>query len=372
MFLMTELILFSPLAVYACIRIHQRISKPVLKNSFALLCVLLFLGYPLAELLAHRETSGCTRYLVIAGYCCLPYLLYITLCVVAVDLAIALGRVLKLLRPETVSSRRFRSTRLGCYLILPILIVAAGALNNNRLLIREISVELPRRASTLDKLSIVYASDFHLSSITNGRLVERFVSKINALNPDIVLIGGDVLEGHGVENPEKYEAQFRGIRTKYGVYAAPGNHEGFRGGAADFFLRSGMIFLEDAVEKIDDAFYVAGRKDSRFAGRKPVSELLEAAPGNLPTILLDHRPTDLENVSNSRVDLQLSGHTHNGQLFPVNLLLMPIQYELAWGSRKKGNTLFIVSSGVQAWGPPVKTAGNSEILWVKVSFRGTP
>jgi predicted MPP superfamily phosphohydrolase len=74
-------------------------------------------------------------------------------------------------------------------------------------------------------------------------------------------------------------------------------------------------------------------------------------------------------VSRSRVDLQLSGHTHNGQLFPVNLFVMPYEYELAWGTKVKHDTRFIVSSGIQAWGPPVKTAGDSEILLIKASFR---
>jgi uncharacterized protein len=86
-------------------------------------------------------------------------------------------------------------------------------------------------------------------------------------------------------------------------------------------------------------------------------------------LLIELIPTDLESVSRSRVGLQLSGHTHNGQLFPVNLVVMPFQYELAWGTKAKRNTQYIVSSGVQAWGPPVKTAGDSEILFINATFR---
>jgi len=103
-----------------------------------------------------------------------------------------------------------------------------------------------------------------------------------------------------------------------------------------------------------------------------IFELLKNSAENLPIILLDHSPTDLENVSRSRVDLQLSGHTHNGQLFPVNLLVMPFQYELAWGFMVKRHTTFIVTSGIQAWGPPVKTAGLSEILSIRVTFSNSP
>jgi uncharacterized protein len=224
MYLITELILFSPLIVYACIRVRKLIPRPALKRIFVLLYIFLFLGYPFAEMLSHGKISGWARYLTIGGYYCLPYLLYITLSVLAIDLAILMLRGVKLLRAETVSSIGFRSARLGCYLAIPALIVFTGALNNNRLRIKEFSIQLPRKSSTISELKIIFASDFHLGQITNDRLLDRFVAKVNALHPDIILIGGDILEGHGNQNLGKFEKQFRGLRAKYGVYAAPGNH----------------------------------------------------------------------------------------------------------------------------------------------------
>jgi predicted MPP superfamily phosphohydrolase len=369
MYLMTELFLFSPLIVYAYIRVRKLIPHRGLKHASVLFFVFLFLGYPLAETLSHRETGIWTRYLIIGAYDCLPYLLYLTLSVAAIDLAIVLMRSVKILRSETVSGTVFRSIRLGCYLVIPALIVSAGALNNSRLKIHEYSVILPRKSSAIKELKIAYASDLHLSQITPDNLLERLVDKINALGPDIILIGGDVLEGHGNEHRDRIEAEFRRLRAKYGVYAAPGNHERFSGTSNVFFARAGIQYLEDRAVKIGGAFYLAGRNSGRTSRRMPIGELLQAAPDDLPIILLDHRPTDLENVSRSRVDLQLSGHTHNGQLFPVNLLIMPLQYELAWGMKIKRHTVFIVSSGVQAWGPPVKTAGDSEIVFIKATFQ---
>jgi uncharacterized protein len=369
MYLLAELILFSPLILYACIRIRTIISSRPAKWIFVIFYILLFLGYPFAEVFSHGQIRGLGRYVTLAGYYCLPFLLYLTLAVLAIDLTIALLRGAKILRVETVSNARFRSLRFGCYFAIPALIVFAGAWNNNRLRIKEYSVDLPRKSSTARELKIVYASDFHLGQITNDRLLERFVSKVNALQPDIVLIGGDILEGHGNEDLDRLAGQFRRLRAKYGVFAAPGNHESHSGSPNNFFAQSGMQLLEDRVEKIDGKFYLAGRRDGHLTKKSPIGELLRTAPEDLPILLLDHSPTDLENVSRSRVDLQLSGHTHNGQLFPVNLVVMPFQYELAWGARTKGNTHFIVSSGVQAWGPPVKTAGDSEILFIKVMFR---
>ncbi len=369
MFLITELILFSPLIIYSCFRVRNLIPRPGLKTIFVFFCILLCLGYPIAEVLSHRDISRWARYPVLLGYLCLPYLLYLTLSVAAFETVIALARSVRLLSKATTSNVGFRSVCLACYLLLPALIVFAGVLNNTRLQVREYFVDLPQKSSGLSELKIVFASDFHLGQLTNDRLLERFVAKVNALQPDIILIGGDILEGHGNENPGKFEVQFFKLKAKYGVYAVPGNHESHGSSPHDFFAKSGMKLLEDRVEMIDKAFYLAGRKNGRLSKRKPIGDLLKNAPADLPIILFDHSPTDLENVSRSRVDLQFSGHTHNGQLFPVNLIVMPFQYELAWGTRIKRNVQFFVSSGVQAWGPPVKTAGNSEILYVKARFR---
>jgi len=369
MYLMTELILISPLIIYSCVRVRKLIPGTVFKNIYLLFFILLLSGYPIAESLSHRDSTGWLRWTMIAGYYCLPYLLYFILSVVTIDIGILFLRILKILHVNTISGDRFRSALLGVCLILPALVVFAGAWNNNHLAVTEYSIRLPRKSSTINELKMVFASDFHLSPITSDRLVEQFVQKVNALHPDIVMIGGDVIEGHGIENLEKFEMQFRALSARYGVYAAPGNHERYGGGMEEFFRRSGMKYLDDRVEKIGDAFYVAGRNYGRRGPRrKPIEELLEDAPEDLPVILIDHSPTDLDNVSRSRADLQLSGHTHNGQLFPVNLLIMPFHYEIAWGTMVKADTRFIVSSGLQAWGPPVKTAGTSEIVLIHAVF----
>ena len=93
-----------------------------------------------------------------------------------------------------------------------------------------------------------------------------------------------------------------------------------------------------------------------------------SASPDLPIILMDHRPTELQEVSHTAVDVQFSGHTHNGQLFPINLLTHSI-YELSWGYKKIRNTHFFVTSGLRLWGPPVKTAGKSEIMLVEILFK---
>jgi predicted MPP superfamily phosphohydrolase len=254
-------------------------------------------------------------------------------------------------------------------LILPVAVVVAGVVNYHTLRVRPYQLEVPRRSSESRQLTVVFAADFHLGNLTADRFLEKFVAKVNALNPDLVLIGGDVLEGHRAEEgTEKFAPPFRELRSKYGVYAVPGNHEGYGGNRDDFFARAGIKLLRDSVVKIDIVCYLVGRNDGRSRNRKSIEELLREVPDGLPVILLDHRPTDLERVSLNPVDIQLSGHTHHGQLFPINFVTKG-RYELSWGYLKKRETHFFVTSGVQLWGPPVRTAGYSEILDIKVVFR---
>jgi hypothetical protein len=196
-----------------------------------------------------------------------------------------------------------------------------GTVRNNFPRIREYSVEIPQKSSEIRQLKIAFVADFHFRETTNRRLMERFVEKVNVANPDIVLIGGDVLEGDRQgEKLGEFEAQFRRLKPKYGVYGVPGNHDLHSASAMTFFDKAGIRLLQDVVEKIDNAFYLVGRNDGRSRDRKSIHELLRDCDRGLPVIVLEHRPTDLDNVSDSGADILLSGHTHNGQLFPVNFI----------------------------------------------------
>lgn len=369
MFLLNELILSLPFAVYVYIRVVRLFARTSARIIFTAGFAVLLAGFPVAETLSHRGAGGWTKIVMIVGYDALPLLLYLVMTVVLSDLAIAAARLLKILSREAVRRPRFRRIRLAVALIVPALTVAAGIANYHHLRVREFTVEVPRRSSPAKELTIAFAADLHLGEITAGNFMERFVAKIDVAAPDIVLIGGDILEGdRRDEDTGTFEAQFRRLRPKYGVYAAPGNHEGHGGRKTDFFERAGITMLEDAVVKIDDAVYLAGRNDAHSRNRKPVADLLRNTPGDLPVVLLDHRPTDLENISRAGVDIQLSGHTHHGQLFPINWITNH-EYELSWGHIVKGRTQVFVTSGVQVWGPPVRTAGSSEILILHVLFQ---
>jgi predicted MPP superfamily phosphohydrolase len=372
MFLLREISFFTPLIIYAGFRIWKVIPQRFFKVLFIIVYILLVLAFPLTQALSHHSSMGRTHFIMTVGYFSLPRLLYLVLFVILLDLVLGVAWLMRMISKETLRGRRFQRAWLFLALMVPVAVVVVGAVRNNHPQIREYSVEIPQRSSTIRQIKIAFAADFHLRETTSRRLMERFVEKVNGANPDIILIGGDVFEGdRQYEKLGKFQDQFRRLKPKYGVYGVPGNHDLRGPNAMTFFDRAGIRLLEDAVEKIDNVFYLVGRTDARFGSRKSIDELLRGCDQRLPVIVLEHRPTDLDNVSRSGADILFSGHTHNGQLFPVNFITKH-RYELSWGYKRKNRTHFFVTSGIQTWGPPVRTAGISEIVIVNVSFRPEP
>ena len=164
------------------------------------------------------------------------------------------------------------------------------------------------------------------------------------------------------------------LNAKYGVYAITGNHE-YIGGVSDaveYLNKHNIHMIRDTYVKIDNSFYVVGREDrdsKRFAdySRKPLNEILEGIDKSLPVIMIDHQPFQLNEAMENGIDLQLSGHTHNGQLWPVNYIVGMI-YELPWGYKLKGKTHYYVSCGVGGWGPPVRIGSRPEIIKITLNF----
>jgi uncharacterized protein len=158
------------------------------------------------------------------------------------------------------------------------------------------------------------------------------------------------------------------------VYAITGNHE-YIGGAtrACKYLEShGIKMLRDTALFIDNSFWLAGREDrdiARFDGqnRKPLNEIMGKVDFKNPVILMDHQPFHLKEVANAGVDLQLSGHTHHGQIWPFNYITQAI-YEVSMGYKRIENTHFYVSCGYGGWGPPIRIGNRPEIVNIRLNF----
>jgi len=253
----------------------------------------------------------------------------------------------------------------------------AGYYNAQNTKITSLNIVINKQAGNLTKLKIIVASDLHLGHMMCNSHLKKIVNKINSLKPDIILLPGDILDEDitpVVHNNMGLE--LKRLKAKYGIFAVTGNHE-YLGGVDEgvsYLAKNNIVFLRDSYLLINNSLYIVGREDKssnifkKSFFRKSLSEIINKIDKRKPIILLDHQPSNLEDAVKNNVDLQLSGHTHNGQLFPFNFLTKLI-FEKSWGYLKKGDTQFYISCGVGTWGPPMKTSATSEIVEIILKFK---
>jgi predicted MPP superfamily phosphohydrolase len=255
------------------------------------------------------------------------------------------------------------------------LILLGGYINSLIPRARVLNIPISKKTGNLKHLNIVAATDIHLGTIVGRHRMDTIAKKINSLNPDLVLLPGDIVDEDLTSVFKKNPGEaLRQIESRFGVYAVTGNHEHIAGvdKACGYLENHGVTVLRDESIKIADSFYIVGREDlasNQFGGvqRKTLSELMAAVDRSYPIILMDHQPSNLAEASREGIDLQLSGHTHNGQFWPANHIVNAI-FELAWGYRKIADTHFYVSNGVGTWGPPVRIGNRPEIVNLRLSF----
>lgn len=216
-------------------------------------------------------------------------------------------------------------------------------------------------------LRIVAISDLHLGYGIGKKEFEGWVNTINAENPDIVLIAGDIIDNSVRPlNEEKFEEVFRKIKAP--VYACLGNHEYISGikASLDFIDKTGITLLRDSAILVDSSFYVIGRDDRSNPNRKPLKDLVAGLDKSKLIIMLDHQPYQLEEAEVYGIDFQFSGHTHQGQVWPISLITKSL-YEDDHGFLKKGNTNIYVSSGIGIWGGKFRIGTQSEYVVVDIN-----
>lgn len=261
-------------------------------------------------------------------------------------------------------------------LFLVSLLLLYGTWNAHRPRVVHYDITIKKAAHNLPELHAVMVSDIHLGVVVDNSRLDVMVDKINELDPDIVFLVGDTIdEDVKLFANNKMPEILKKLQSKYGVYAVLGNHEYIGGNsemAVEYLQQAGINVLVDKCIKVNNQFYVAGR-DDRIAGnmtgktRLELSRLVDSIDHSLPIILLDHQPVNLEEGKLNGIDLQLSGHTHNGQFFP-NTLISRCVFENSWGYSRKGECQVVVSAGFGTWGPPIRIGSNSEIIDLTISF----
>ena len=247
-------------------------------------------------------------------------------------------------------------------------------------------VKIDKRTK-VNKLRIVQLSDIHINDMTSSDRIQDMVDKVNQLNADFIVITGDTLDRRLQPFTEKgFDKQFQQFKSKYGTYIIFGNHEylnikeenNHEQDIINAFKHANMKVLKDDVVHLDNVgITFIGRDDfssSRYdIKRASLPDLMVFSNTNKPIILLDHQPHDLDEPANLGVDLMISGHTHAGQVFPINLIEKLI-YKNNYGIYKNTKQHFtsIVSSGFGFWGPPIRLMTRSEIVVIDVTFDEKP
>ncbi|AAK80968.1 hypothetical protein BJV85_000870 [Clostridium acetobutylicum] len=233
------------------------------------------------------------------------------------------------------------------------------------------NISINKKAGKLKQLNVVMVSDVHMGIMIRERGIDKLVTSINKLKPDVVFFCGDMVDESTPTSLEKYySSAFKEIISKYGVYAITGNHEYATQNsevAMNYMKKADIKVLEDKAVKVDNSFYVIGRNDAAGGKVKPLNEIMKNADKRLPIIALNHRPVALEEAEKNGVDLQLSGHTHEGQIFPFNFTTKLV-FEDDYGYLKKKDFNLIVTSGYGTWGPPIRIGTKGEIVNIKIDF----
>jgi hypothetical protein len=252
--------------------------------------------------------------------------------------------------------KKFRKKTIGiAVLVLTASLSLFSLINASFLDVQTINLNFPQ------PLKVVQLSDVHVGTVHNEEYLERITKKVNALNPDVVLITGDLVDGSAAMRPGMFD-ELKKIKAK--IYFSTGNHETYEGNIADVL----KIITDSGIEVLDN-------RAVDFQGVQLVGVSYKMQRDNLktelekinidktkPTILMYHEPRDGDVAADFGVDLMLSGHTHNGQLAPFNLAVKLV-YPYINGIYNVGNMNWYVSPGTGTWGPPMRLGSQSTITF---------
>ncbi|MHB1688062.1 MAG: metallophosphoesterase [Ignavibacteriaceae bacterium] len=369
--------LYGAINFYIFMRGWQALSGyPHLRIFYTIIFVFAALAYIISKFFTKYLPAIFYDALVWIGSFWFAFFVYLLLSIFLIDVLRLLNFQLHFF-PSFVTNNYQHAkhvTALAVFIIVAT-IVLAGYINTRNVIIKNLELTLPKKSSSLNSLNAVLVSDIHLSPVNNEKFLEKIVDTINELNPDIIFIAGDLVdEKAALLKERKIGPALLKLKSKYGIYACTGNHEYINGAKSciSYMKELGLNVLDDSSVKIYNDFYIAGRNDraiKQFTGknRKSLEEILSGVDKNYPVILMDHTPFGLDEAEKNGVDLQLSGHTHYGQMFPANFITNMI-YEISFGYLKKGSTQYYISCGAGTWGPPVRTGSRSEIVNLEIKF----
>lgn len=340
-----------------------------------------------------KKPASLHRILKVTSNYFLGIFMYILMIVLSADI---IRLILKYVFHASWIHSRVAFAIAGAICIFSVLLISIrGIYHAKHINVTPYEVTVDKSAGELDSLKIVLIADTHFGYNAGTIHAKEIVKKINKQNPDLVCIAGDIFDNEyeAIHKPEKVKKILRKINSRYGVYACWGNHDlneeilaGFTfkhkdGDLSDikdprmkkFLEDSNIHILEDESVLINDQFYVIGRKDASLTEkihetRKAPAQLTEKLDRDKPIIMIDHQPKELQELADAGVDLDLCGHTHNGQTFPGNFTIK-LMWENPCGLLSKDNMTNITTSGAGVWGPAMRIGTDSEICSINIQLK---
>lgn len=275
-----------------------------------------------------------------------------------------------------LNSKKLKTKYYFFSLLLVLSVMVYGNYRFRNPVVTEMTLNVEKQASGITDMKIIMVSDMHVGYLINKNILNKYVDQIMAQKPDLILIVGDIIDYdlYSVKE-QKLEEEFHRLKAPYGVYASTGNHEYIqldkeKENEKIIWLRekSGLTLLQDTAILIQNSFYLVGREDDKCEGRKSFSQITKGLDKDLPLIVMNHEPHNLQEEVDCGADIALYGHTHDGQVFPNNILMRRL-YEKSFGYKQKDNTHIYVSSGLGLAGPQFRIGTISEIVVLNVKFK---
>lgn len=251
------------------------------------------------------------------------------------------------------------------FFILAFAVSVYGAWSSFNPKIKKITVKIPNLSENWRGKKIVQLADIHLGHIYREGFMKKIAKEVNLINPEMVLVTGDLFDGMDgeLENPIK---PINSIKTRKGIYFVTGNHETYLGLNEVFkaLQKTNVTVLKDEVVNVDGLKIIGISYPRREEDKNIVSVINSMRKDFLgvPNILMYHSPVNIEQIKNSGVNLELCGHTHNGQVFPLGFLTKIFYGGYDYGLFKIGNFTLYTTNGVGTWGPPMRIGNAPEIV----------
>jgi uncharacterized protein len=341
-----------------------------LKAVYIPVFLFLSLSYIAARVLQSYQHNSISDFFLLTGSFWLAALLYFFLICIGLDILRSIHHYVNIY-PSYITFNYEKSKIL--FFLSSIVLVSSlliyGFINARNPVLNKIDLTFDKEKSKSTTINAVVVSDIHLGPLSCGKWFDEVVERINALNPDVILLAGDVIDEDLKPVIERNLGNhLLNLKSKYGVFAITGNHE-YIGGvepAVKYLREHNITVLRDTSVLVNNQFYLIGRDDrdiDRFSGkqRKSLDELMKGVDIKYPVIVLNHQPTKLDELVGKGIDLSISGHTHHGQFFPNNLITKMI-YEVSRGLINKSGTWVFVSTGLGTWGPPIRIGNHPEIV----------